>query len=79
MKANKLTINAAKSSALVINPGVKTATQKPKILPICDGFPIAVNGNVKYLGLWIDKNLKFDINLKFVEHKIACAVGILNN
>ena len=26
----------------------------------------------------MDKNLKFDIHLKFVERKIACAVGILN-
>ena len=50
--ANKLTINATKSSALVITPGAKTATQKPKIS--CDGLPIAVNSNVKYLGLWID-------------------------
>ena len=28
--------------------------------------------------LWIDENLKFDIRLKFVERKIACAVGALN-
>ena len=46
MKANTLTINAAKSSALVVTPGAKTATQKPKVL--CDGLPIAVNSNVKY-------------------------------
>ena len=32
MKANKLTTNAAKSSALVITPGAKTATQKTKTL-----------------------------------------------
>ena len=76
MFANKLTINATKSSALVITPGAKTATLKTKIL--CDGLPIAVNSNVKYLGLWIDENLKFDIHLKFVERKIACTVGILN-
>ena len=76
MLANKLTINSTKSSALVTTPGAKTATQKPKIL--CDGLPIAVNSNVKYLGLWIDENLKFDIHLKFVERKIACAVSILN-
>ena len=76
MKANKLTINATISSALVITPEAKTATQKPKI--VRGGLPIAVNSNVKYLGLWIDENLKFDIHLKFVERKIACAVGILN-
>ena len=64
MKANKLNINAAKSSALDIGTqGAKTATQKPKIL--CDGHPIAVNSNVKYLGLWITKTstLTFISNL----------------
>ena len=59
-----------------ITQGAKAATQKPKIL--CDGCPIAVNINVEYLGLWIDKNLNFDIYLKFVERKIAYAIGILN-
>ena len=58
------------------NPEHKTATQKPKIL--YDGHPIAVNSNVKYLGLWIDDNLNFDVYLKFVERKIAYAVNILN-
>ena len=79
MKANKLTVNAAKSSALVtyyITQGAKNATQKPKIL--YDGRPIVVNSNVKYLGLWIDENLNFDIYLKFVECKIAYTVGKLN-
>ena len=76
MKANEQIINPAKSSALVITPGAKTTTQKSKIL--CDGLPKAVNNNVKYLGLCIDENLKFDIHLKSAERKIACAVGILN-
>ena len=76
MKANKLTINAAKSSALVITPGNKTASLKTKV--VCDSLPKAVNSDVKYLRLWIDENLKFDIRLKFVERKIVCAVGILN-
>ena len=54
----------------------KTATQKPKILR--DGRPIAANSNVKYLGLWTDDNFNLDIHLKFVEHEITNAVGILN-
>ena len=45
MKANKLTINSTKPSALIITPGAKTATQKPKI--VCDGFPTVVNSNAK--------------------------------
>ena len=79
MKANKLTSNARKSSALLdtyITQGAKTATQKPKIL--YDGHPITLNSNVKYLGLWIDAKVNFGIYLKFVECKIAYAVGILN-
>ena len=36
MKVNKLTINAATSSALDITPEAKTASQKPKIF--CDGL-----------------------------------------
>ena len=72
MKVDKLTINTAKSCALVLTPGAKTVTQKPKIL--CDGRPIAVNSNFKYLGLWIDENLKFDVHLKFVKRKISYAV-----
>ena len=45
---------------------------------LCDGLPTAVNSNIKNSGIWIDENLQFDIHLKFVERKIACAVGILN-
>ena len=75
MKANKLTITPDKSSALVISPGAKTKSQKPEVS--CDGRKIAVNKTVKYLGLWIDENVKFDTHIKSVERKIACAVGIL--
>ena len=76
MKAAKLTINAAKSSALVTTPRAKTASQKPKFFG--DGRPIAVNSTVKYFGLRIDKKLKFDIHLKYVQRKIVCSVGALN-
>ena len=55
LKANNLTINAAKCSPLVIIPGVKAATLKPKIF--CDGRPIAVNNTVKYVRLWLTKTL----------------------
>ena len=71
MKANKLTVNASKSSTLA-----KTATQKPKIL--CDGLPIAANSNVKYFRTMDNKNLNFDIHFKFVGRKIVYTVGILN-
>ena len=43
-----------------------------------DGRPITVNSNVEYLGLWIDENLKFNIYLKFVKHKITDTVDTLH-
>ena len=69
MKANKLTINAVKSSAY-------NCHTKTKILR--EGHPIAVNRNVKYLGPWIDDNLNFNNHHKFVECEIVYAVGIIN-
>ena len=76
MKANKLTINASKSSALVISPRAKTILPKPEIL--CDGQKIAVSDFAKYLGLWIDENLKFDVHINSVERKIACAIWLIS-
>ena len=45
MKANKLTIDASESNALVISPGAKTILPTPEIL--CEGQKIAVSDFVK--------------------------------
>ena len=78
INANMLTINAEKSSALVINPGAKTVTQKPKIVWV--SHMIAVN-TVVPLNTWdygLTKTLNLTSQLKFVERKIAWTVGIIN-
>ena len=46
MKANKLTIDASRSNALVISPGAKTISPKPEIL--CDGQKKTVSDSFKY-------------------------------
>ena len=62
------------TNALVKTAGAKTTHKNKKSY----GRLLAVNCTVKYLGLWIDENPNFDIHLKFVERKIACAVGIIS-
>ena len=75
MKANKLTINAAKSNIMIINSSTKNKTQYLDVRH--EGQLIEQTQNVKYLGLWIDDKLKFNVHIKNIERKIACAVGIL--
>ena len=75
MKANKLTINAAKSNIMIINSTTKNETQYLDVRH--EGQLIEQTQNVKYLGLWIDDKLKFNVHIKNIERKIACAVGIL--
>ena len=75
MKANKLTINAAKSKIMIINSTTKNETQYLDVRH--EGQLIEQTQNVKYLGPWIDDKLKFNVHIKNIERKIACAVGIL--
>ena len=75
MKANKLTINAAKSNIMIINSTTKNETQYLDVRH--EGQLIERTQNVKYLGLRIDDKLKFNVHIKNIERKIACAVGIL--
>ena len=75
MKANKLTINAAKSDIMIINSTAKHETQYLDVRH--EGQLIEQTQNVKYLRLWIDDKLKFNVHIKNIERKIACAIGIL--
>ena len=58
------------------SPRAKTILPKPEIL--CDGQKRAVSDSAKYLGEWIDENLKFDVHINSVEREIACAIGLIS-
>ena len=73
MVANKLTINTAKSNALVISYASNTSPENVTIS--CGGLSFATQTNVKYLGLIIDYKLSLESHIKYVERKIACALA----
>ena len=76
MVASKLSINSTKSNALVI---ISHFSNKPpeNVTRNCGGLSIATQANVKYLGLIIDNKLSFENHIKYVEQKLACAIGIM--
>ena len=43
----------------------------------CGGHSIATQTNVKYLDLIINNILSFENHIKYVEQKMACAIGIM--
>ena len=72
-QANKITENPQKSSSLIILPKTTNNTCDVKIS--FDNSIIALQDNVKYLGITIDAGLKFNLHIKALESKIAGSIG----
>ena len=75
MNANKLIINTTKSQALVIP--FKSKLINVNINIAFNQAQLQVLPNLKYLGIYLDKNLNFSKHLNYIESKIARAIGIL--
>ena len=75
MNANKLIINTAKSQALVIP--FKSKLKNVNINIAFNQAQLQILPNLKYLGIYLDKDLNFSKHLNYIESKIARATGIL--
>ena len=75
-KANKITLNPKKSSALIIPP--KTTLPVPAIDLIFDNNVITISDSAKYLGITIDARLSFDEQINSISNKIARSIGVLS-
>ena len=75
MNANKLTINTTKSQALVIP--FKSKLKNVNINIAFNQAQLQALPNLKYLGIYLDKDLNFSKHLNYIESKIARATGIL--
>ena len=73
--ANKLSLNPAKLSFLIIPP--KLNIQQPFITLNLNNIPLSLYKSVKYLGIYIDEQLNFKCYIECIEQKISRAVGIL--
>ena len=75
-QANKLTINEKKTEAMWINGGLKLHDSELSEIKI-NNIPIKYCNEFKYLGLWIDKQLKFEKHLYELSSKIKRQIGML--
>ena len=78
MKANKLHINMDKCCFMHFNPDTKENFDYDGChLKIGDEIIEKVT-NTKFLGIFIDENLSWDVHINYLVKKLACTTGILN-
>ena len=83
LKCNKLSLNAIKSEFMIIGTTQKIKYQdlEPKTTPymITTSNEIKIRRVilVKYLGLWIDDNLTWEVQIDHICSKIARSIGII--
>ena len=75
--ANKLRINAQKSSALIISPKSNDKASYQNLIIFFDGFKINLFKSVKYLGVQIDNNLTFKTQINFLYSKLSRTLGVM--
>ena len=75
MKANKLRINAQKSTAL-LKPS-KTNKHIHNVDVLYNGAKINVCKSVKYLGVHIDRDLSFKLHIQILQNKLSRSLGIM--
>lgn len=76
--ANKLTLNKSKTEFILIGSRQKISTSdKPPSLTIDAWTPIEQVSNLKSLGVYIDENLSWNIQINKLSKKIASGIGAL--
>ena len=73
-RANKLSLNPSKSSFLVIPPRLRKPP--PYVSLKLNNVEINPYENVKYLGVQIDSQLTFNLQIRMIENKISGSIGI---
>ena len=77
LQGNKLSLNVLKTQAMVIGsrPNLKKLVEPPSFT--IGGSDVEMVGNVKYLGVQIDRHLAWDEHIHFVRSKVSRAIGFL--
>ena len=71
--SNKICINASKTKYVIFTYNKKINLPLIKI----GKHKIKEANNTKFLGVYFDKNLKFDYHIKYISRKISKSVGVL--
>jgi len=75
--ANKLCINAQKSSDLIVSPKRNNKNDYQNLLILYDNTKINIAKTEKYLGVYIDDDINFKTHIHFLHIKLSCILGIL--
>ena len=76
LKANRLSLNVKKSKLLLFR-SKQSKINNDNISIKLDGTKLALEANVKYLGMTIDNNLSWDDHINNLKKKLSRANGIL--
>ena len=81
LQGNKLSLNVLKTQAMVVGSRpnlekISTKLVEPPSFSI-GGSDVEMVGNVKYLGVQIDRHLAWDEHIQFVRSKVSRAIGFL--
>ena len=77
LKANKLSLNADKSKLLIFHSKQRNIDFDNLVIKL-DDFILKPSDYVKYLGIFIDKNLSWDFQIQQLSVKLSRANGIIS-
>ena len=76
LRANKISLNASKTELIIFRDPRKKITYDMKIK--IDGKKLTPCSSVKYLGIYIDQHLNWNVHLAELKPKLSRAVGMLS-
>lgn len=75
-KANKLSLNIAKSNYILFSSSRKPLPQHQEIIQI-DNITIPQVTSVKFLGIYIDQHINWSVHINHISNKMAKSIGII--
>ena len=76
LKANKLTLNVKKSN-LILYDARKNLKYNPNVKICIENNELEQKDSAKYLGVYFDKRLSWDVQLNYTNAKLSRGIGIL--
>ena len=75
-KVNKLTLNVSKTNYILFSSKNKLYDAS-SVKIMLNNIPITQVTSTKFLGVFVDENLKWNIHINMIENKLARSIGIL--
>ena len=76
LRANKISLNTSKTKVLIYKPKTKNIYKNLNFT--ISGQKIEISDSIKYLGLYLQDTLEWDIHLNAIIKKLQRAIGLLS-